>query len=135
MKNLMKKLIGCAAATLALLAVLGGPKFLLAAEPHTTLYGLKLSGNQFLTRCQSELFFSQGMCIGYLTGISDGLALVNTFTKGTKNIWAPICMPEKVPVSQLRSVILKYLKDHPERRHEGITILVTDAMRKAWPCK
>ncbi len=36
---------------------------------------------------------------------------------------------------QVRDVVVKYLKDHPEERHFLASILAVKALSKAFPCK
>ena len=43
-------------------------------------------------------------------------------------------MPEGVTYRQLRDVIIAYLQNHPEVRHEDSAPLVIAALTEIWPC-
>jgi len=46
-----------------------------------------------------------------------------------------ICIPQEASsVAQLVRVVVKWLRDHPERLHEQMTILTLEALRDAFPC-
>jgi hypothetical protein len=44
------------------------------------------------------------------------------------------CIPEKAPISQLARVLVKWLREHPERLHESKSGLTADALKDAFPC-
>lgn len=47
-----------------------------------------------------------------------------------------ICIPQEASsVGQLARVVVKWLRDHPERLHEDKTILTLEAFRDAFPCE
>jgi hypothetical protein len=47
-----------------------------------------------------------------------------------------ICIPHEAgSPGQLARVVLKWLRDHPERLHEQVTILTLDALKDAFPCQ
>jgi Rap1a immunity proteins len=45
------------------------------------------------------------------------------------------CIPDKAPILQLARVLVKWLREHPERLHELSMTLTTAAMKDAFPCK
>jgi len=48
---------------------------------------------------------------------------------------ALICIPDgKVPVAQLARIVVKWLRDHPERLHEPKSVLALEALSGAFPC-
>jgi Rap1a immunity proteins len=73
--------------------------------------------------------FREGMCLGQVVGIAQ---LGNAATKTTD---FPICKPSNVPRGQLVSVVLLYLRNHPEKLNEDFMYLVMAALRAAWPCR
>jgi Rap1a immunity proteins len=77
----------------------------------------------------SEDAFREGMCLGQVVGIAQ---LGNAATKTTD---FPICKPSNVPRGQLVSVVLLYLRNHPEELNKDFMYLVMAALRAAWPCK
>jgi hypothetical protein len=44
------------------------------------------------------------------------------------------CIPEGVDIGQLRLVVLKYLKAHPERLHWQFNLLITLGLEEGFPC-
>jgi len=67
--------------------------------------------------------FDQFGCIfymGYVEGIYD--LMVDSFND-----------PKNVTVGQILSIVGKYLKDNPEKRHLPASFLVMDALRNAFP--
>jgi len=45
------------------------------------------------------------------------------------------CIPDQVSVLQLARVLVKWLKDHPERLHETKVVLTMASFKDAFPCK
>ena len=46
-----------------------------------------------------------------------------------------ICIPDGVQREQMKKVLLKYLRDHPEKLHEPSAYLTLAAMQEAFPCR
>lgn len=44
------------------------------------------------------------------------------------------CIPDKASVLQLARVLVKWLREHPERLHESKGILLVAALKDAFPC-
>ena len=44
------------------------------------------------------------------------------------------CIPQGVTVEQAMAVVVKYLREHPERLHLKFVDLIVAAQRKAFPC-
>jgi hypothetical protein len=73
--------------------------------------------------------FMQGTCLGMINGVR---FFAEEATKGTA---LATCIPEAVPVGQINSVVVRYLRNHPERLHENFFLLAVTASAEAWPCK
>jgi hypothetical protein len=93
------------------------------------------SGNVFLSTCAidadkttGELTMAQlsatSDCIPYLRGLDDGARLVG----------APYCAPDSVTNGQSEEIVVKFIRDHPERAHLSTGTLFLAAMEKAFPC-
>lgn len=93
--------------------------------------GYQATGNLLLKICRGGNAGQEGYCLGYVTGISDGITTLQMLNPPH---WTPICKPDRVTDRQLRDVVVQYLDDHPEERHEPISLLTVVAMRAAWPC-
>jgi hypothetical protein len=44
------------------------------------------------------------------------------------------CIPTEVRIAQMARILVKWLRDHPERLHERISILTVDAFHDAFAC-
>jgi len=93
-----------------------------------------LDGNNLLRVCETsgKFEFHPGVCSGYLMGALDlEEALANNGL-----LKEPLfCMPEDVDISQLTDIVMKYLNEHPESRHESAGKLEINALQEAFPCK
>ena len=87
-----------------------------------------LSGSALVSRCDADS--AQYMCIGYIEGVYDG------YQAGTSSLGGqpPWCIPEDTTLDQLARVVMKRLKERPEELHYSADILVSYALRKAFPC-
>ncbi len=92
-------------------------------------------------------------CVGYLDAIQDLLVQIHVnlnlmqVTKVTlegpdkaKAFWLDnlnvACVPDdKIPILQLARVVVKWLREHPERLHELKGTLTIAALREAFPCE
>jgi Rap1a immunity proteins len=93
------------------------------------------SGNIFLSTCalaanlpsvgeitDAEVFAIR-VCFSYVRGLDDGMGVLRT----------PFCEPHVTNV-QLLQILLKYIRDNPERAHLRTAELYLAAMEKAFPC-
>lgn len=61
---------------------------------------------------------------GYVDGIADGAVGLGY-----------ACYPAGVARAEIREVVMKYLRDHPERLGDPASLLVLNALFEAYPCK
>jgi hypothetical protein len=90
------------------------------------------TGNQLVSRMQeyekndkeegSSSYFNSGLFVGFVDGVHDATHSKYSLHRG-------------VTVGQLCAVVSKYLKEHPERWSEPASLLVIDALEKAFPKK
>jgi hypothetical protein len=73
--------------------------------------------------------YKMGRCNGMVQGIR---YLTNSATRAGDY---PTCMPDTVTPGQLLSVVVRYMRNHPEHLHRQFELLVFDAYKAAWPCK
>jgi hypothetical protein len=64
-----------------------------------------------------------GDCIGYISGAADA---------GWKSEWCPV---QGVTRGQVMDIVIKYLRDNPDRRHISADVLVLHALGAAYPCR
>lgn len=89
------------------------------------------TGNTLLRECEGNRL-NQPSCLAYMSGLADGLALLFELHPQSS---IRACVPDKVTVSQIRDVVLKYLREKPEDRHEAASTLGLLALVGAFPCK
>lgn len=84
-------------------------------------------GKQLTALCDEKSnSFERGVCIGYITGVSESLTRVLQFSG--------ICGPAGITTDQVGQVVAKYLHNHPETLNESAVNVVWSALVKAWPC-
>jgi hypothetical protein len=89
-----------------------------------------IHGNDLLRLCNSHDGTSEAeFCSGFLIGIRDGVVLA-TELRSVKRIFE---MPLEVKQEQLKDVVVKYLKEHPEEHHKPAGMLVIFALSHAFP--
>jgi hypothetical protein len=78
-----------------------------------------------------------GHCTGYVKGIKDGVSLA----MGAASVTAPgslqimsFCTPDGATHGQLVKVVLKYIRDNPDKEHLLTALLITEAFHKSFPC-
>jgi hypothetical protein len=83
------------------------------AEPKT--------GNELLSQCLAQDAMSV-VCVAYVRGVVD-----------TMQIIGGMCIPDVV-IGQVRDVGIRYLIAHPESRQRAAMLLLSAAIKEAWPC-
>jgi len=86
-----------------------------------------IDGNLMLTRCQTH----DPLCVGYVAGFVNGYDTGRI--GGSANQKQIYCWPEQATYSQGVDIFLGYLKSHPASRHMDASILLTVALREAYP--
>ncbi|HEV3513726.1 MAG TPA: Rap1a/Tai family immunity protein [Candidatus Sulfotelmatobacter sp.] len=104
------------------------------------------TGNDLLERCShpavragetmqiTELIKTakdNGMCLGYIVGVSDQAMGEQTSAHGKRNY----CLPSEVRSEQLVMVVKKYLEDNPAQLHYEAEVLTIHALSDAFPCQ
>ena len=88
------------------------------------------SGNSLLANCESENYFEEGVCLGYLQAAHD--------TYETTAEWEGFeptrCVPSGVSGGQLVKVWIKYANEYPEKLHLKAAGTVLNAYAEAFPC-
>jgi hypothetical protein len=77
-----------------------------------------------------------GICVGYLWGVHDIEFFVQMFEEHQKvAVMRHSCVPSNASTGQIVRVVVKYLRDNPKHLNMPASVLVTDAIRSAFPCK
>ena len=89
-----------------------------------------LTGNKLLEFCESDDYVNVGHCLGYLGSAKD--------THQVLVEWGylppQMCVHPDATLGQLRQVVLKYFKEHPQELHFAAGSLVLNALGEAFPC-
>lgn len=70
-----------------------------------------------------------GNCLTYIEGFLDGYAL------GAVGGSPIACLPEDVTVGQVARIVVKWMKDHPEKLNDAAPVCVLAALYNSFPCK
>ncbi|MFZ0563081.1 MAG: Rap1a/Tai family immunity protein [Terriglobales bacterium] len=102
------------------------------------------SGNAFLRLCSAidkekltdEEIAHVTSCVGYVAGFVDGVSVYPIYAEAKAKQKVPklICRPDGVEHGQLISVVLKYIRNHPEDAHLPTQLLIMGAIGEAFPC-
>jgi hypothetical protein len=106
-------------------------------------------GNDLLEACSMpDNLAAEGYCIGYVVGAIEGmklgavsvLAFIAPEQSGVEhldrmsNIALNFCIPADASNRQLVEVVVKYLRENPETRHETARTLIHSALVESFPC-
>lgn len=108
-----------------------------------------LDGNTLYSVCTSADEGVQAICAAYVIGYREGrkwgsftaLRALSEPDETTADVdalgdlLAGNCVPDEVTYEQLIDVAVKFMVDHPARRHESARSLVWDSFNRAFPCE
>jgi Ssp1 endopeptidase immunity protein Rap1a len=110
---------------------------------------LESSGNAFAQTCskvagvvasgtanvRDQDLANAGLCTGYLAGLADGIEAESNalLVKGKRPVLL-YCAPKNVERGQEVEIVLKYIREHPEKAHIRTAGLATIALTQAFPC-
>ncbi len=90
---------------------------------------LALTGADLHANCQKQGNLDQMACAAYVLGLSEGLPLGTTLGTGF------YCPRSESGPQQIRLIVEKFLREHPDRLHEHAAFLAADARTAAFNCK
>lgn len=100
---------------------------LAANQAHATYY----AGDTLLELCEARSDQAKDLCRGYISGIDDSIEAFGG--------WNPMqmhwCIPRKVTLDQLQSVVTAYLRSHPRELHLKAATHVANAFIASFPCE
>ena len=122
--------------------------YCLSVAPANAQPDITSSGNDFLASCSviekpSEQltdvdFLKLGTCWGFMQGLEEGIGLSFAAVNKREGSMADlgVCFPSEgtVTTEQSTRIVLKYIREHPEKAHERTATLVVVAMKTAFPC-
>lgn len=103
-----------------------------------------VSGNDFLQECKIAPDICQIKVISFFGGFGSGITEAHGYTIRKYGINSDIKYTDIAGYctsglnlfdSQIKDVVVYYLENNPQRRHEDISDLMIDALRQAFPCQ
>lgn len=86
-------------------------------------------GDSLYAQCiDTSMYFYQGLCVGYIVGISDAMK------SGASILGWSACIPMSVTERQELDATKRFLTSHPESRQLGAVRLIAHALADAFPC-
>ncbi len=122
--NKMKISLFC----LLLVSVRASAQSASSAEPEN----FATSGNAFLRVCEPALQKSaivHTTCMSYIIGVGDGAEMM-----AERSHQLLYCPSPDVENGQKYRIVIKYIKEHPERADSQTRVLIMDALTAAFPC-
>ncbi len=89
------------------------------------------SGNEFLKWCTNTPEGTELACFGFLHATAEMIKLVREI--GTDAAFP--CLPDNATVGQYRDIVVRWLNEHPELRHEQALAAVIISLQEAFPCE
>lgn len=83
-------------------------------------------GNQLLRECTGYDVTDTLRCLAYIRGARDMLDALQMAGSGER------CIPQPATLDQVKDVVVRYLRQHPEVRHFTRPSLIVAAVREAW---
>lgn len=105
------------------MVVLGALLYAAPAKAQRVSY----TGNDLLNECQRDAKNFDTGCFMYINGF------VNGFEANASNKYFSI--PDNVTVGEMMDVVVKYLENHPEKRHLEAGAAIVWAFSDAYPIK
>jgi hypothetical protein len=126
---------GLAAVCCLLLALSPAP---LSAEDESFL----ATGNDFLSNCDASGDLKELVCLGYVRGYISGHIsgtmsaryVISSWGRKTTDLPQSFCLPTNFDYKQVVDVVLRFLRDKPNLRHEPLGLLMHHALRTGFPC-
>lgn len=101
---------------------------LVAASPASSNAGIHdFTGNTLYNTCRANDGPSMISCFRYIGGVVDGVSLSHPDGK------EPFVIPDDASITQVRDVVVNYLRDNPDKRHWAAVVLVWNALQGAFP--
>jgi len=109
-----------------------------------------VSGNTLHNACNAagdDSAVQFGFCIGYIGGVFDGMkfgagaVMFQAMPESSAaevdqatNSMIGVCVPVNAERAQLVDIVIKFLTENPQMRHESARGLIFQALQRAFPC-
>jgi hypothetical protein len=91
-----------------------------------------MNGTTLLDACQKA---GDAFCLGYVDGIADAINNSPTSIYRPDRSIALVCTTTAITGRQLVDVVVRFVQQHPEIRHNAAANLVAAALSDAFPCE
>ena len=83
-----------------------------------------VSGNDLLSKMNSSDYMDKTYALGYVLGAADAAQSIK------------VCIPNNAGVNagQVHDIVKQYLNANPSVRNYSADLIVTDALKRIWPC-
>jgi Rap1a immunity proteins len=105
--------------------VLAASMMLVPISEGSSQDGRVSTGNWWFALCVKN----EPMCTGYIAAVVD----IYEFTHAPS--YCPPRGPNGANIGQVQDIVVKYVRDNPEKRHLPFMRLTLDALEKAFPCQ
>jgi hypothetical protein len=95
---------------------------------------LMRTGNDVLETCSAKGTDSLIVCVAHIQGVVAGVEVQRALVERKGRPTCGFEVPAGVSGEQMRDVVVKYLRDHPEERHLPGGLMIFMALRGAFPC-
>lgn len=91
--------------------------------------GALVDGNRLVDACMETADQSaRGLCLGFIAAATDMSRCDSPYKGFGHNT------PSEVQLVQIKTVVVKWLNEHPELWHYAATELVAAGLQETWPC-
>jgi hypothetical protein len=89
------------------------------------------TGRTLLQKCNGDAA-SQTRCLSYIEGVADAMRLEQAYRRTF--FGARVCINQNILGREIKDIVVRWLKDHPERQRYPASQLIAQAVFKAFPC-
>jgi len=102
-----------------------------------------LDGNEILRRCspgleKTDLTAMENAeyiyCMGYIAGVMDAAVFMHTMSDEKNTVWRWCGPADGIAGGQAARIVVKWLKNNPEKLHLRGDTLIIAALHEAFPC-
>jgi len=109
----------------------------LAALVSLSAHGAQIQTGNDLLRLSTGNELDKVFVYGYLSGVTQSeefARAIGEMSKGGLAGFGFYCSPPGSDVGQAKDVVVRWLTEHPDRRHELALVLVRTALLEVWRC-
>ena len=93
------------------------------------------TGNELLSHCEQTHQIGEGFCMGFIYGVDEGFYAAEFLYRRPKPEEKIYCKPANVTAGQMKDIVIQYLRQNPQTRHQPAGIPVLESFQGAFPCR